>query len=146
VFSKSSYQIVILLWKLWIWGKNLKEICFEFCLFEILLFNRHKRNQKWKEYYYQSLVNSDFVIRVKEPFLENDFFCIEMDYANGGSLSELIKYYYQKKDLLPYKDLWIIFVLILKGLNGLAAMCSFFFSLFLFFFKIFTRKILFMEI
>jgi serine/threonine protein kinase len=51
---------------------------------------------------------------VKESFLQNDFFCIEMEYANGGSLAQLMQYHLIKMEVLPYKELLLIFFLILK--------------------------------
>jgi serine/threonine protein kinase len=45
---------------------------------------------------------------------------MEMEYANGGSLIQLMQYHLMKKRLLSVKDVWMIFLQILKGVDGSA--------------------------
>lgn len=90
-------------------------------------FFRFAQAKKWLEYYYQELVESDHVIKLQRSFLDKDILYIEMEYANGGSLNDLVHYQLMKMKLLPVKDVWIIFCLLLKGINGFKHINSYFF-------------------
>jgi serine/threonine protein kinase len=74
--------------------------------------------KKWLEYYYQELVDSEFVVKVKKSYLDDKYFCIEMEYCNGKRLTDLMHYQLLKKELLPCREVWKIFLLLLKGING----------------------------
>jgi serine/threonine protein kinase len=70
------------------------------------------------EYFYQELVDSEYVVQVKRSFLDEQVLYVEMEYANGGSLSDLIRYQLIKKKLLRVEDVWILFLQVLKGIDG----------------------------
>jgi serine/threonine protein kinase len=73
------------------------------------------------EYYFQRMVVSDYVVKAMSSFVDRNFLCIEMEYANGGSLIQLMQYCLIKKKLLDEKVVWDVFLHILIGLNGLIA-------------------------
>jgi serine/threonine protein kinase len=74
--------------------------------------------KKWLEYFYQELMDSEFVVKVKKSYLDEKYFCIEIEYCNGKRLTDLIHYQLLKKELLPCREVWKIFLLLLKGING----------------------------
>jgi serine/threonine protein kinase len=76
--------------------------------------------QKWLEYSYQELIVSNFVIKVRESQLDKTVLYIEMEYARGGTLMDLIDFQKSKKKLLSLQDVWILFLFILEGINGIS--------------------------
>ena len=70
------------------------------------------------EFYFQSLFKSAYVIEVENSFSENGMYFIEMEYANGGSLTNLMQFQSMKMELLSIHDVWVIFLQLLKGVNG----------------------------
>ncbi|GHU23269.1 hypothetical protein FACS189472_16270 [Alphaproteobacteria bacterium] len=56
---------------------------------------------------------------MKQFFLEDDLFFIEMEYADGGTLLDLIEYQISEKKLLSTIQIWKIFLRLLLGMDGL---------------------------
>jgi serine/threonine protein kinase len=96
--------------------------------------------RKWLEYFYQELVNSEFVLKVKRSFLDRSLFYLEMEYVNGGSRMDLIKYRMVRRKLLPFQDILMIFLLLLKGIDCMIDDVLLSYSCLLFAFFLFLRR------
>jgi serine/threonine protein kinase len=102
------------------------------CYFVCNLFcftGRLKRADIWMEYHFQSLIDSEYVVKQFHTHMQQNILYIEMEYANGGTLFDFVKYHLKLRKLISWKDIWIILIRLLKGINGL-----FVFSLFSFIF------------
>lgn len=66
-----------------------------------------------------SSINSPYIVKYYESFLENDFLNIVMEYCDGGDLNEFIIKHEETHILLKEKVIWNIFLKILIGLSHL---------------------------
>ena len=66
-------------------------------------------------------IKSKYVINYKEAFLDEKdcTLCLVMEYADGGDLANMIKEQKQKSEYFKEKDIWAIFIQIVKGLKSL---------------------------
>ena len=55
--------------------------------------------------------------------VDKNVLLIEMEFANGGSLLNLVEHYLKIQKMIPFKDMWLIFIRLLKGID-----CLYFFS------------------
>ncbi len=62
-------------------------------------------------------LNSPFVIKYKESFLEQNVLCIVMNFADGGDLYNMINHYKKRKTFMPESLILKIFTQICLALQ-----------------------------
>jgi serine/threonine protein kinase len=79
------------------------------------------RAQIWLEFNFQKQVSSENVVRVLKHYYDNGngFLFIEMECVKNGSLLDLFRCCLYERKLLSFKSIWIIFLQLLKGMDGL---------------------------
>jgi serine/threonine protein kinase len=112
-------------------AKNL--VLFLFCICS------DTRARAYLEFNFQHIVKSNNVVQVFKQFVDRNLLLIEMEYVGCGSLLDLFRNCLSKKTLLSSEDVWIIFLQLLKGIDGLNYFVVFLCSV-LFFIKIIRQK------
>jgi serine/threonine protein kinase len=99
-----------------------------------------QRASIWMEYHFQKLVNSPNVAKVHQSHMEDNILFIEMEFANGGSLLNLIEHHLKIQKMMSFKDIWLIFIRLLKGIDSFSSVLCYFLYAILLKFKICIRK------
>jgi serine/threonine protein kinase len=84
----------------------------------VLLICSISRAKIWLEFNTQQNICSENVVRVIKRFVDNDFLFIEMEYMDNGSLFDLIRCHLKKNQFLSFRNIWIVFLQLLKGIDG----------------------------
>jgi serine/threonine protein kinase len=69
----------------------------------------------WLEFNIQQDIISENVVRVYKQYADQNLLFIEMEYLKSRALLDLFKYCLKEMKLLPLKDVWILFLEIVKG-------------------------------
>jgi serine/threonine protein kinase len=86
------------------------------------------------EFDFQKQITSDNVVKVRKQYVDQKILLIEMECAEGGNLLDLLKWCLYKRKVLSFKSIWMIFIQLLKGIDGIYI---FIFILFYFYFILF---------
>jgi serine/threonine protein kinase len=87
-------------------------------LFCFIFQDFYRQNCGWNLTFKEGGIISENVVRVYKQCADQNLFFIEMEYVNGGTLLDLFKYCLKENKFLPLKDVWILFLELLKGIDG----------------------------